>query len=105
MDCSRNSGRAAWKGLPVADARFWGLDVHATRHVRFFPPSLLRAQLRTKVDAYYNRWPTPSSIPVVEYQKFEDTLPPGHFHRLPLEILLDIVADCPVSSVVSLSTT
>ena len=105
MDCSRNSGRAARKGLvPVPDARFWGLDVHATRHVRFFPPSLLRAQLRTKVDAYY-RWPTPSSMPVAECKQFEDALPQGHFHRLPLEILLDIVVDCPVSTVVNLSTT
>jgi len=67
-------------------------------------PSLMRdfgAWMRMRPDI----WPTPSSIAIAECRRFEDALPQGHFHRLPLEILLDIVADCPLSTVVNLSAT
>jgi F-box domain len=57
-----------------------------------------------KVDVNF-RWPKPSSMPIVERGRFEDALPQGYFHRLPLDILLYIVADCPVATVVNLSTT
>ena len=57
-----------------------------------------------KVDVNF-RWPTPSSMPIVELKRFEDALPQGYFHRLPLDILLHILADCPVSTVTNLSTT
>jgi F-box domain len=57
-----------------------------------------------KVDVNF-RWPKPSSMPIVERGRFEDALPQGYSHRLPLDILLYIVADCPVATVVNLSTT
>lgn len=52
-----------------------------------------------------NRWPTPSSISVAEHQRFDDAFPQRHFDVLPLEILLEILAYCPVSAVVNLSST
>jgi len=77
--------------------------VYATRHVRVHVQ--IFAIYHTLKPNYPYRWPTPSSTPVVECRQFEDALPQGYFHRLPLEILLDVVADGPMSTVVNLSTT
>ena len=50
------------------------------------------------------RWPTPSSIPIVERRQLEDAVPQGYFHHLPLKILLNVV-DAPMSTIVDLLTT
>ena len=51
-----------------------------------------------------SRWPNPPEN-WTRYLLFEDVLPQGYFHRLPLEILLDIAADLPISTMLMLSTT
>jgi F-box domain len=52
------------------------------------------------------RWPTPSSISVTEYKRFDHALPQRYFFEvLPLEILLEVLADCSVSAIVNLSST
>ena len=55
----------------------------------------------------YHRWPTPSAFTsVAEYRWFDDALPQRHYFQiLPLEVLLEILANCPVSAVVNLSST
>jgi hypothetical protein len=50
-------------------------------------------------------WPTPQSMNIPKYKQFEHATTQGYFHILPVEILLDIFKDLPISSILALSTT